>query len=70
MPRIRMEPQREASTAMVMREMGELGFLGATLEGYGCAGIGYVAYGLDHARDWSAWTPHSARRCSVQTRSR
>ena len=29
-----------------MREMGELGFLGAPLEGYGCAGIGYVAYGL------------------------
>jgi glutaryl-CoA dehydrogenase len=29
-----------------MREMGELGFLGAPLEGYGCSGIGYVAYGL------------------------
>jgi glutaryl-CoA dehydrogenase len=29
-----------------MREMGELGFLGATIDGFGCAGIGYVAYGL------------------------
>ena len=26
--------------------MGEMGFLGATLDGYGCAGVGYVAYGL------------------------
>ena len=28
------------------REMGELGLLGASLEGYGCAGMGDVAYGL------------------------
>src|SRR4051794_38489737 len=26
--------------------MGELGFLGANLEGYGCAGLNSVAYGL------------------------
>jgi glutaryl-CoA dehydrogenase len=30
----------------IMREFGEMGFLGATLEGYGCAGVSYVAYGL------------------------
>ena len=30
----------------IMREMGQLGALGATIEGYGCAGAGYVAYGL------------------------
>jgi glutaryl-CoA dehydrogenase len=29
-----------------MNEFGEMGFLGATLEGYGCAGVSYVAYGL------------------------
>ena len=29
-----------------MSEMGELGVLGATIEGYGCAGASYVAYGL------------------------
>lgn len=28
------------------KEMGELGLLGAHLEGYGCAGMGQVAYGL------------------------
>src|SRR5262245_20841610 len=27
-------------------EMGRMGLLGANLEGYGCAGLGAVAYGL------------------------
>ena len=30
----------------LIRELGELGFLGATLEGYGCVGLNHVAYGL------------------------
>jgi glutaryl-CoA dehydrogenase len=30
----------------LIRKMGELGFLGASLQGYGCAGINHVAYGL------------------------
>src|SRR3989304_5816661 len=30
----------------LIRKMGELGFLGANLQGYGCAGIDNVAYGL------------------------
>jgi glutaryl-CoA dehydrogenase len=30
----------------LFREFGELGFLGAHLEGYGCAGVNSVAYGL------------------------
>ena len=30
----------------IMNEMGEMGFLGATLDSHGCAGVGYVAYGL------------------------
>ncbi|OGA46255.1 MAG: acyl-CoA dehydrogenase [Betaproteobacteria bacterium RIFCSPLOWO2_12_FULL_62_58] len=45
-PRILEWNRRETFDPVVMREMGELGFLGAQLEGYGCAGIGYVAYGL------------------------
>jgi glutaryl-CoA dehydrogenase len=45
-PRIRDWNRNETFDRVVMREMGELGFLGAPLEGYGCAGIGYVAYGL------------------------
>lgn len=46
MPRIRDWNRDEFFDPAVMREMGELGFLGAPLEGYGCAGIGYVAFGL------------------------
>jgi glutaryl-CoA dehydrogenase len=30
----------------LIREMGDLGFLGANLEGYGCAGMSNVEYGL------------------------
>ncbi|MEX2262113.1 MAG: acyl-CoA dehydrogenase family protein [Bryobacteraceae bacterium] len=30
----------------LVREMGRLGFFGANLEGYGCAGMGNVEYGL------------------------
>lgn len=29
-----------------MREMGQMGLLGSTIEGYGCAGVSSVAYGL------------------------
>ena len=29
-----------------MPEMGSLGVLGATIQGYGCAGVSSVAYGL------------------------
>ncbi len=45
-PRILLANRNETFDVEVMREMGALGFLGATLEDYGCAGIGYVAYGL------------------------
>ncbi|MBT6441853.1 MAG: acyl-CoA dehydrogenase [Alphaproteobacteria bacterium] len=30
----------------IMSEMGELGLLGATIDGYDCAGVNYVCYGL------------------------
>lgn len=30
----------------IIPEMGELGLLGPTIEGYGCAGVSSVAYGL------------------------
>lgn len=32
--------------AKIMREMGEVGLLGATIKGYGCAGVSSVSYGL------------------------
>jgi glutaryl-CoA dehydrogenase len=46
MPRILQAHRDETFDVQVMREMAELGFLGATLQGYGCAGISYVGYGL------------------------
>ena len=30
----------------IMKEMGNLGLLGSTINGYGCAGVNYVSYGL------------------------
>jgi glutaryl-CoA dehydrogenase len=45
-PRIRDWNRNESFEREVMLEMGALGFLGAPLQGYGCSGIGYVAYGL------------------------
>jgi glutaryl-CoA dehydrogenase len=30
----------------IMRDFGQMGFLGCTIEGYGCAGMNYVSYGL------------------------
>jgi glutaryl-CoA dehydrogenase len=30
----------------IMTEMGELGLLGSTIQGYGCAGVNHVCYGL------------------------
>ena len=46
MPRILEAHRSERFDTAIMREMGELGLLGATIDGYGCAGAGYVSYGL------------------------
>lgn len=46
MPRILMLNRHEKFDREVLSEMGELGFLGAFIEGYGCAGISFVASGL------------------------
>ena len=66
MPRIVDWNRREHFDPVVMREMGELGFLGATLEGYGCAGIGYVAFGLV-MRELERVDTAFRSACSVQT---
>ena len=46
MPRVRDSHRHERFDREVMNEMGELGFLGPTIEGYGCAGVNHVCYGL------------------------
>jgi glutaryl-CoA dehydrogenase len=45
-PRVLAANRHEKFDREIMNEMGEMGFLGATLEGYGCAGVNYVSYGL------------------------
>jgi len=46
MPRVRMAFREQQVDRELLPEMGRLGFLGATIHGYGCAGVSYVAYGL------------------------
>jgi glutaryl-CoA dehydrogenase len=46
MPRILEANRYEKFDRSIMNEMGELGLLGATIDGYGCSGVNYVCYGL------------------------
>ncbi|MBV8658240.1 MAG: acyl-CoA dehydrogenase [Burkholderiales bacterium] len=46
MPRVLEANRHERFDRDIMSELGELGFLGSTIEGYGCAGVSHVAYGL------------------------
>lgn len=46
MPRVLEANRHERFDREIMTEMGELGLLGATLDGYGGAGLNYVSYGL------------------------
>ena len=43
---ILMANREERFDPQIMRKMGEAGLLGATIDGFGCAGINYVSYGL------------------------
>jgi glutaryl-CoA dehydrogenase len=45
-PRVLMANRLEKFDREIMNEFGDMGFLGATLDGYGCAGVNYVSYGL------------------------
>ena len=46
MPRVLEANRFERFDRGIMNEMGALGFLGSTIEGYGCAGVNHVSYGL------------------------
>ncbi|MFS2033918.1 acyl-CoA dehydrogenase [Polaromonas sp. CT11-55] len=45
-PRVLMAARHEKFDREIMNEAGAMGFLGSTIEGYGCAGLNYVSYGL------------------------
>jgi glutaryl-CoA dehydrogenase len=46
MPRILEANRHELVDRGILDEMGELGLLGATIDGYGCAGVNPTSYGL------------------------
>lgn len=46
MPRVLEANRHEKFHREIMNEMGALGLLGPTIEGYGCAGVNHVCYGL------------------------
>ena len=46
LPRVREAYRNEQTDPAIFREMGELGLLGHMIEGYDCAGMNYVCYGL------------------------
>ena len=45
-PRIIDANREEKFDKGIYKEMAEMGFLGAPIDGYGCAGVNYVSYGL------------------------
>lgn len=45
-PRVVAAFRDETYDPALMRQMGAAGLLGATIHGYGCAGVNYVSYGL------------------------
>ena len=46
LPRVQSAFRDERFDREIMNEMGELGFLGSTIDGYGCSGVNHVCYGL------------------------
>jgi glutaryl-CoA dehydrogenase len=46
MPRVKDANRHERFDREIMNELGELGLLGSTIDGYECAGTNYVSYGL------------------------
>lgn len=46
MPRVLMANRHETFEREIFNEMGEQGLLGSTIDGYDCAGVNYVSYGL------------------------
>ncbi|KAI5115217.1 hypothetical protein M0805_000106, partial [Coniferiporia weirii] len=46
LPRVIEAQRTEKFNRAIIPEMGQLGLLGPTIKGYGCAGVSSVAYGL------------------------
>src|SRR6056297_2557997 len=46
LPRVQKAFRDERTEVEIFREMGALGLLGSTIDGYGCPGVDYTSYGL------------------------
>jgi glutaryl-CoA dehydrogenase len=46
LPRVREAFRNEDTDLAIYPEMGALGLLGSTIDGYGCSGVDYISYGL------------------------
>jgi len=46
LPRVQQAFRNEETDPAIFREMGAMGLLGPTIEGYGCPGVDYISYGL------------------------
>jgi len=46
LPKVVSSFRNELFDTNIMKEMGNVGLLGPTIQGYGCAGVNYVSYGL------------------------
>lgn len=46
LPRVQQAFRDEHTDITLFREMGALGLLGSTIDGYGCSGVDYTSYGL------------------------
>jgi glutaryl-CoA dehydrogenase len=66
MPRVIEANRHEVFHREIMNEMGALGMLGSTIDGYGCAGLSYVCYGLI-AREVERVDSGYRSACSVQS---
>src|SRR5210317_1003824 len=65
-PRVQEAFRREETDSAIFREMGELGLLGSTIDGYGCPGVDYICYGLV-AREVERVDSGYRSTCSVQS---
>ena len=46
LPRVREAFRNEETDPSIFKEMGNLGLLGSTIQGYDCPGVDYMSYGL------------------------
>ncbi len=45
-PRVQQAFRAEETDPAIFKEMGAMGLLGSTIQGYGCPGVDYISYGL------------------------